>query len=145
MSKYFLNQQILAFKDQGYNLDQIAAALDLDTDQVRFVIEQSGNEVDLNKLDEDLQIQAKLVLKRILEDRGSEDSDRIAAARIILTGQGKVPDTNAAYIVERYKSMRKVCNELQQKQIEINQEDLGLKVSEKKIIEIELSEIPKTT
>jgi hypothetical protein len=108
MSQHYLNQQIEQMCKEGYSFEQIAEALNLDVDQVRFVIEHSDKDVDLTKLDKELQLKAKLALRRILSEEQTDEnkSAQIAAAKIILSDRGKYPDVNIESLQLRFTKMR---------------------------------------
>jgi hypothetical protein len=108
MSKHYMNNQIIALYNEKYSYEQIASAYDMDVEQIKFIIEQNGKEVNLNTLSRELEQAAKLALLSIIKDPSAEKSDIIAASKIVLTGCGQVPDVNAAGIEERFKNMKQL-------------------------------------
>jgi hypothetical protein len=56
-------------------------------------------------------ISAAKVLVDIVEDTTAENKDRIAAAKIVLTGAGQLPDIGCVNWEERIKRMKIACGE----------------------------------
>lgn len=88
----------------GWTLAQAAEALGMDVEGCELALKAEQKvSVSVEEIIEKGKISAAKVLVDIIEDPSAENKDRIAACKIVLTGDGKLPEMNANAWDERMK------------------------------------------
>lgn len=105
------NSQLMALVRKGMSVEDAAAALELDIDVAKMSVGSIRKEkFSLADMIEEAKPTAVRVLIDVLENPDAENKDKIAAAKIILQGEGVLPEINANAFSERVRRMREAID-----------------------------------
>lgn len=93
-----INQQLRALTKKGYTLEVAAKVLNLDLDVAKMAVQSmSGGKTNLQEIVEEFKEEGLEILMEIARN-GERDSDRVKAVQLLLSGEGVMPEVNAADI-----------------------------------------------
>lgn len=106
------NKQLTQLLRDGFTPAEVASALGLELEAVQLAVSTSvSNERKVKSADELInKFKPGLIqlLNDIALDENNATKDRIAAARVIVTGEGILPELSASTMSEMFKRMKKV-------------------------------------
>jgi hypothetical protein len=106
------NRQIQQLIEQGFTPEQAAAALGLEPESGPVSV-YSGKEVKLSLAQIVEAVKPEMVKVLIdIAKYGENESARVASAKILLTGQGIMPDISASEISRRLANMKRIQSEV---------------------------------
>lgn len=105
------NRQIQELVNQGLTPEQAAAALGLEPEAGALALAASKKVDSLAAIVEAFKPQAVKVLMDIAQF-GENEAARVASAKILLTGQGIMPDISASEISRRIANMKRIQAEV---------------------------------
>jgi len=95
---------------------EAAEALGVDIDAATMAeIAESGGVFTLEQLAQEGKLKGMKVLIDIIEDPAAENKDRIAAAKIFVTGSGDLPQIGAGGYEDRFKKFAELAETYQEK------------------------------
>lgn len=93
-----INQQLRALTKKGYSIEDSAAAMGLDVDVAKMALQSmQGRKTSLQEVVEDFKAEGLEILMEIARN-GEKDADRVKAVQLLLSGEGVMPEVNAADI-----------------------------------------------
>ncbi len=104
--------QIVRSRNQGLTDDQIAEMLGLScSEDVTLIVKShsGGREITLDELTTKLKRRATEVLGEVLEEVDNPQA-RVAAAKILLTGEGEMPELGPAKLLKMIEQMKRVTS-----------------------------------
>lgn len=94
-------------REHGLSVEDAALALGLDVDTANLAVQADrGEKLNINDMVDSFKPRAIEILQNIAEDPDTEARDKIAACKILLQGEGIMPEINANDLSERIKRMR---------------------------------------
>lgn len=104
---YSDNRQLKILVDQGLTLEEAAESLGMHPDAARLAMASGRKVKSIAEMIEDFKPEAAKLLMDIAR-YGENESARVASLKILMTGEGILPDASASELSKRLENMRKI-------------------------------------